>query len=178
MKTCPICKVEFKPRKPLQKVCSLPCALEDSKIKRSKSEKAAARKARKEWHESNMTIAMRARETQKVFNRYIRVRDQGQPCISCGIMHGQMHAGHYRTTRAAPILRYRTDAVFLQCAQCNAHKSGNQVEYRKALVARYGPVKVEILDLTNDQPHFTHEYLKRLARIYRKKTKLYERLFR
>ena len=40
------------------------------------------------------SVAQLKLKAQKVFNAYIRKRDEGLPCISCGTGQPQ-HAGHY-----------------------------------------------------------------------------------
>ena len=175
-KQCKVCGNPFAPRRPLQRVCDLQCAVKDARQKRSKEEEKAHRKAMREYHEANKTLSQRMREAQQSFNRYIRIRDATEPCISCGIFYGQMHAGHYRTTAAAPQLRYNHYNVNKQCAQCNSSKSGNIPDYRLGLLERYGAEIVEQLECNNSEAGFTHDYLKRVKQLYSKRAKHLERL--
>lgn len=85
------------------------------------------------------------------FNRFIRLRDQDLPCISCGTTKPdiQYHAGHFKTTHVTS-LRFDEQNVNKQCSRCNNYLSGNLAEYRKGLVAKYGQ---EVLDrLEGPQP--------------------------
>ena len=60
--------------------------------RRKAKERKAKLKSRSEW----------LKEAQAVFNKFIRLRDKDQPCISCGRYHqGQYHAGHYRSVGLA-----------------------------------------------------------------------------
>jgi hypothetical protein len=103
------------------------------------------------------------KEAQREFNRFIRLRDKGKPCISCGRMHsGQMHAGHYRSTGAHPGLRFHQMNCHAQCQPCNTQLSGNLIEYRKALVLMYGIEKVEWLDGPHPPAKWTIEELKQI----------------
>jgi hypothetical protein len=114
-------------------------------------------KTRQEW----------AREAQVAFNRWVRLRDINQPCISCGRHHrGQYHAGHYRSTAAAPELRFEPLNVHKQCAPCNNHKSGNIVEYRIRLIEKIGLAQVEWLEGKHEPKHYTVEELKDIKREY------------
>lgn len=109
---------------------------------------------------------------QSVFNAFVRARDQGLPCISCGRHHqGQYHAGHYRTTAAAPELRFDERNVHKQCAPCNNHKSGNLTEYRINLVRKIGLKSVEWLEGPHEPKKYTVEQLKAIAAEYRQKLK-------
>jgi hypothetical protein len=80
------------------------------------------------------------KELQTVFNRYIRLRDEGKPCISCGTTKPvQYAAGHYFTIGSCPALRFDEDNVHLQCNKnCNLEKSGNIAEYSINLPLRIG----------------------------------------
>jgi hypothetical protein len=85
----------------------------------------------------------------KRFNKYIRERDKGKPCISCGSDKFD-HAGHYYAGNAAPSIRLDEDNVHGQCAGCNLFKHGNLIGYRKGLVERYGEDFVRVLDIKFD----------------------------
>ena len=119
-------------------------------------------RTRREW----MKLA------QTAFNKFIRERDSIMPCVSCHMpmtYGGQWHAGHYRTTAAAPQLRFDESNVHRQCAQCNLRKSGNIVEYRKRLVERIGLAEVERLESDNAIHRYTVEELKGVIDLYREK---------
>src|SRR5690349_4806618 len=81
---------------------------------------------------------------EKIFNSWIRSRDQGKPCISCGAPANQ--AGHYFPVKQFSALRYNELNVNLQCAYCNCYCHGNQAMYRIGLVKRYGELAVEELE--------------------------------
>lgn len=110
-----------------------------------------------------------AREAQREFNRWVRLRDKDLPCISCGRHHqGQYHAGHYRTVGANPELRFEPLNCHKQCAPCNNHKSGNIVEYRINLVQRIGRDAIEWLEGPHDPKRYTVEQLQEIKRKYAK----------
>lgn len=83
-------------------------------------------------------------KTQKVVNAYIRKRDEGLPCISCGGVGNQ--AGHYFTVKGYSALRFNEWNIHLQCAGCNMFKHGNQAMYRIGLVERIGENAVKELE--------------------------------
>ena len=84
-------------------------------------------------------------QTQKVFNAYIRKRDEGETCISCG-SNSANQAGHYFPVKGFSSLRYNELNVNLQCASCNMYKYGNQAMYRIGLVRKIGEEAVKNLE--------------------------------
>ena len=171
LKRCKACRSEFVPAKPLQVACGIPCALELAKVAQAKKKAQEATKERAEHakrKEAVKTKGEHTKEAQTAFNAFIRERDKNLPCVSCGRHHqGQYHAGHYRTTAAAPELRFEPLNVWKQCAPCNNHKSGNLIEYRIELVKRIGAEKVEWLEGPHDPKRYTIENLKAIKKHYR-----------
>jgi hypothetical protein len=112
------------------------------------------------------------KEAQQAFNAWVRARDAKEPCISCGRHHqGQYHAGHYRTTKACPELRFEPDNCWKQCSPCNTHLSGNILEYRKKLIAKLGLERVEWLEGPHEPKRYRIEDLKEIRDTYRLKLK-------
>ena len=100
------------------------------------------------------------------------MRDKDEPCISCGRHHqGQYHAGHFRTTAAAPQLRFHEDNVHKQCSVCNNHLSGNLLEYRKRLIQKIGAERVEQLENDSTIKRWTIEELQEIKKVYKNKCK-------
>lgn len=170
-KKCRACGAEFQPMNSLAKACSPACALELVDRERERKE-ARARKESRAWirkqKQALKTRGDHTREAQQAFNAYIRARDAHLPCISCGTYTaGQFHAGHYRTTKAAPELRFDEANVHKQCAQCNNFDSGNIVEYRINLIARIGEAEVNRLEGPNEPKKYTIDDLKAIKAKYR-----------
>ena len=76
------------------------------------------------------------KKAQTVVNAYVRNRDDGKPCISCGKPGNQ--AGHYFSVGQYSALRFDPQNIHLQCTRCNLFLSGNLIEYGMGLVKRYG----------------------------------------
>jgi hypothetical protein len=147
LKPCAWCGTLFTRWRSTEKVCSATCAISFTREEKRKELVSKARRERREYRERTAGVSKLKNLAQREFNKFIRLRDDGKPCISCGRNTGaKMNAGHYRTTKAAPHLRYDERACFLQCEHCNTYLSGNQIEYRKALVARFGAGYVEELE--------------------------------
>lgn len=108
-------------------------------------------------------------KAQTAFNAYIRERDKGRECISCQTTDAnlQYHAGHYKTTKAYPELRFEPLNCHLQCSVCNNHLSGNLIEYRKNLIKRIGQDKVDWLEGHHELKKHTKEELLETAEYYK-----------
>ncbi|MEE5060517.1 recombination protein NinG [Pseudomonas alliivorans] len=171
----PECGSLFVPQKLGQAVCSPSCAIKDAPRNQAKARKALAQVERSEIKVRKEKLKSRAdhmRDTQTAFNAWIRERDIGLPCVSCGRHHnGQWHAGHYRSVGGHPALRFEPLNVWRQCAPCNTHKSGDLVNYRAELVARIGVDKVDWLEGPHEPKKYTIEELKALTAKYRALTR-------
>ena len=175
---CPHCRAKLETGQRIHPACvdgyaeaqAAKAARTDAKKARdaAKVERASI-KARKEAIKSR---ADWAKEAQQAFNAWVRARDDGLPCISCGRQHqGQWHAGHYLSTGARPELRYTESNVHRQCAPCNTHLSGNAVLYRIGLINRIGSDAVEWLEGPHPLPKWTPDELRAIRDTYRAKLK-------
>ena len=175
LKRCKVCKDEFYPGRPLQQVCSMECAVSLARVKTEKADKEHAKVNRAALKAAKLAIkpiSYWRQRAQKEFNAFIRLRDEKLPCISCGRHHqGQYHAGHYRTTAAAPELRFNELNVWKQCAPCNNHKHGNITEYRINLIKRIGIEQVEWLESVHEPKHYKISDLQEIEQKYLKLAK-------
>lgn len=165
-KKCKICKETFTPQRPLQMVCGYKCSHEYAKLQKQKAW-AKEKKIRKE---KLMTRSEHLNLLQKVFNAYIRKRDEVKPCISCGTTAKvQYDAGHYRSVGAHPELRFNEKNVHRQCRKCNSYWGGNLIEYRKNLIELIGEDEVKELE-RNDHPalKLTTDEIKENIKHYKK----------
>jgi len=142
----------------------------------AKKGKTIERKRHQARKEKIKTKAQHLKDAQAEFNKFIRLRDADQPCISCGRFHsGQYHAGHYLTVGAKPELRFDEDNCHKQCAPCNNHLSGNLVNYRINLEKRIGIERVERLEGPHDLPNWTIEQIQEIRKHYRQKWQTLEK---
>ena len=171
------CRAEFKPMGASQVYCSYECASAEVPriVRKVRLERTApARKAKKEYRARTMSIGKLIALAQREFNRYIRLRDLGKPCISSGrklvpseVLRGHSaDAGHYRSVGAAPHLRFNEDNCHLQSVADNRSLSGNAVAYRKGLIERIGLARVEALENSNEPHKWTREELVEIRRKY------------
>lgn len=88
-----------------------------------------------------------------LYSLCIRRRDADEngygPCISCGVIrhYTQMNAGHYHPQSLGLQVVFVEKNVNSQCPYCNLALQGNQVEYSKALIKKYGPEVLEELEI-------------------------------
>jgi len=94
---------------------------------------------------TNKTIPQLIKLADKYFHAWIRKRDAGLPCISCGA-YNTSDASHFYSAGHYPALRFNSDNVHLACKRCNLFLSGNLIEYRKNLIKKIGIERVEKLD--------------------------------
>ncbi|CAI8795120.1 Recombination protein NinG [Pseudomonas sp. IT-P12] len=169
------CRASFVPRRLGQAVCSPACALVDAPRHQERARKSLDQVERREIKVRKEKLKSRAdhmRGTQKAFNAWVRERDASLPCISCGRHHqGKYDAGHYRTVKSNPALRFEPLNCHKQCVPCNQHLSGNIVNYRIELVKRIGIELVDWLEGPHDPKRYTVEQLQALTAEYRAKTR-------
>jgi len=174
-KKCTYCKEEFKPkfnnhfnRKFCYSDKCIGLAAKDV-LKTSKEVK------RKEWNktkkikkEALKTKKDYAKELEVIFNRFIRLRDKDEPCISCGKKLGSKYdAGHYRSKGGNPELRFEENNVHAQCVYCNQHLHGNLINYRLGLIERYGLAVVDWLEIQHEPKHYSIDELKEMKEYYK-----------
>lgn len=83
------------------------------------------------------TIGKLKQDLQKVFNAYIRKRDEGKPCISCNIVK-PLQAGHFYPVSGWDGLRFNEDNVHGECEYCNCWNEGHLIGYGRNLETRIG----------------------------------------
>ncbi|SAE98122.1 recombination protein NinG [Enterobacter asburiae] len=154
------------------------------RIKEQKEAEKAGRKRRKAKRESLKSKSQWDKEAQSAFNRYIRIRDEGKECVSCGnpligksnyLTGSAIDASHYRSRGAASHLKFNVFNVHSACTRCNRQLSGNAVEYRIRLIDRIGLERVERLESNNEPRRFDIPYLKRIKSIFTRKARSLEK---
>ena len=145
------------------------------RAKAVRAQETEAKNAAKRDRERRMAVKPLSywmKRAQAAFNAWVRARDAGQPCISCGRHHqGQNHAGHYRPAGSNPELRFEPDNCHLQCAPCNSHLSGNLGKYRPALIAKIGLERVEWLEGPHEPKRYRKEDYQAIETEYKAKLK-------
>lgn len=86
-------------------------------------------------------------KAQRLFNKFIRIRDEGRTCISCGSPN-TAHASHFYAAGSYTGLRFNELNCHASCVSCNTYKHGNIHDYRTRLIHRIGKENLEKLDLS------------------------------
>jgi len=151
--------------------------IEKSQVKRTKEFKRDIRQKK----EKLLTARDWIKKAQAAVNSYVRLRDEGKPCISCGSYPeskagGTIDAGHYRSRGAAGHLRFNLFNIHAQCVKCNRYNSGNVVDYRIRLIERIGRYRVERLECDNFPKSFDIDYLIRVQKIFLKRLRHLKKL--
>lgn len=166
--------MEYTPKNALQSVCSPLCAIAYTKIlkeKESALKRKETAKLKKEVKEKLKTKGEHFKELQTIFNKYIRLRDAGLNCVSCGCaINGIGHASHFFSVGACPNLRFNENNVHLSCHKCNVFLHGNLLGYRVGIVERIGEEGLRRLESQKGEPNkLTITEIDVLKKVYRQK---------
>jgi hypothetical protein len=138
------------------------------KAKREKAERRDLKQRKEKLKTKSKWLA----EAQREFNRYIRLRDERDSCISCGRSTGcKVNAGHFLSVGSHPELRFNEDNCHLQCEHCNSFLSGNQRAYRERLVLKIGLDRVEALEGPHEPLKLSIDEIKEIKAKYKVKCK-------
>jgi hypothetical protein len=170
MKKCRNCQDRFNPiRSTLEKYCqkdecirAMVCETKEKLWKQNK----------KKMKEDIMTVQDYMKIAQQTFNKYIRLRDQGKNCISCGKKPKKENAGHFYSAGTHTAVRFNERNVHLQCEHCNTFLSGNLLNYREKLLIKLGFDEFERLSVDAMKTRkYTREELKEIIELYKQKIK-------
>jgi hypothetical protein len=105
------------------------------KVQKPRLEFAKAEREHKDTSELKKALKL----TKTVVHAYIRLRDEGKPCISCGEpWRSDFQAGHYHKAELYETLKFNLKNIHGQCPGCNIHKDGNLEQYNINLPLRIG----------------------------------------
>jgi hypothetical protein len=166
---CKYCKNSFEPIAFLQKNCFDPeCVMEWIQETKEKNWKRKKAKLKAEL----MTVQDYIKIAQQVFNKFIRLRDAGENCISCNKPALKENAGHFYNANNHWNVRFNEHNVNLQCEYCNTYLHGNLIEYRENLILKIGFYKFCILKEESSKTRkFSIDELKDLINVYKAKIK-------
>ena len=96
------------------------------------------------------TLGKLKEEAQRVFNKYIRLRDSGAgffTCVSCNFTKdtSEMNAGHFYPVGGYDGLRFLEDNVNGECAGCNNFDGGHLIGYHDNLLQKIGESRLNEL---------------------------------
>jgi len=169
---CKNCKEKFEPRQFNRKYCTKDeCNnlyfefLKAQALKKWSKEKKVKK-------ENLQTVQELMKVAQVVFNKWIRQRDKGQPCISCQKPPKKANAGHYFSSGGHKNVTFNEDNVHLQCEYCNTFLHGNLLNYQVEIQKKIG---ADRLILLHEEAHktrkFTRDELHEIIKKYKNKLK-------
>jgi len=125
--------------------------VDSATIKATKHRKSMENAIRVDVERKRLPVVLK--QTQTVFNEYIRLRDKDQTCISSGFPLGAVYdAGHLFSVKQYSGLRFDERNVHAQSIGDNRYNEGNFEDY---LVKIYLRVDVNQVDqLVKDAQHF------------------------
>ena len=133
---------------------------------------------RKERKRKEPTLPQLKQRLQQVFNKFIRLRDYGKPCISCGRKR-LLQAGHFYSVKGYDGLRYDEYHVHGECGGCNGFDDMHLLGYSENLKERIGIEEYEALkqraaDYKREGYKFLKSDIIEMIEIYKRKVKILE----
>ena len=167
MPRCKHCKEKFTPIRFNMKYCieteCLRAFAEEIKQKTWKETKTRMKtdlKTTQDW----------LKEAQSIFNKYIRLRDEGLLCVSCNTIPKKKNAGHYFSSGGHSNVRFNEDNVHLQCEHCNTFLSGNLLNYQIGIEKRIGAERlIELQGKAHIEKKWSVEEIKEIIKTYKNK---------
>lgn len=121
---------------------------ERAKKQRLMTYKAGKRKSKPKLPKKVKIKSLEAK-LKKILYPLIKARD-GPICISCGktgLVGWNLQAGHYAKAELCNLIyRYDVRNINSQCGYCNKWLRGNTINYRNAMIKKYGRLVVEEID--------------------------------
>lgn len=100
----------------------------------------------KKQNQEEKSLPKALKQTQDVFNRYIRLRDEYKPCISSDVSwRSDFDAGHLFSVKQFNELRFEEDNVHAQSIGENRFNEGNFEDYIIKVEKRIGKERLNIL---------------------------------
>jgi hypothetical protein len=166
---CKNCKEKFEPIRFNHKYClkdeCIKAFVEEVKLKQWKETKTRMKNDLK-------TLQDWLKETQTIFNKYVRLRDMGLVCVSCQQPPKKKNAGHYFSQGGHSNVRFDEDNVHLQCEHCNTFLSGNLLNYQIGIQKRIGAQKLlELQERAHLTKKWSIEELKQIIQTYKTKVR-------
>jgi hypothetical protein len=178
---CRVCKSKYTPWRALQTCCSHECEFTHvmaSIEKKNKREAAKSRKETKVKLEKYKTWQEWFNECKAIAQKYARLRDRLDGCISCDKASdwwGQWHGSHFRPAGNFKAVALNLLNIHKGCSECNNYKSGNLIEFQDRLILKIGQDKVDWLKSQTQPYRHSIEYLKRYKQVMGKRLRRLEK---
>jgi hypothetical protein len=170
MPRCKNCKQKFDQVRFNQKLCLDPYSVI---VWVAEAKDNNWKKTKKKMQADIETTQELMKAAQIVFNKFIRIRDKDQPCISCGSkLENKFDAGHYFSSGGHKAVTFDEDNVHGQCVACNQWKHGNLIQYQIGIEQRIGGDRLMLLhEKAHKVAKYSREELRELIANYKLKIK-------
>lgn len=159
-------------------LCSTSCM---KKYRQKKSQKAATKLRAKPIKKSPIKPTVKPIKSvnpktkalnslQLLFNKYVRLRDINEQCISCdNPLDDLWNASHFFSQGSSSALRFNLWNCHKSCAECNTSLSGNIVAYKPRLIEKIGINKFNWLEANKSNVTvYELDWIKRAKKICKK----------
>ena len=147
--------------------------LAKSIIHAKKETKKTENAFRSDLRQKLKTLGQFEAEAKKVFQKWIRLRDELHGCISCPTTETDLFdGGHYKKAEIYSGVIFDERNVHKQCRRCNRFLGGNELMYREGLIKRYGSDFVYQLEIDANATRnkkYTRDELIEIKRYYAEK---------
>jgi hypothetical protein len=139
MAKCKFCKKEFTQFNSTISVCGYQCAIEWGKLHPKKTSIKRVNSEIKSEAKNKLKTQAQLRNPIKLhFQKWVRMRDIKEPCISCGTTKAKWDGGHYLKAEIYSGVIFDERNVNKQCSYCNQYLDGNTAAYRQGLIKKIG----------------------------------------
>jgi len=105
------------------------------KVSKTRTDLEVLEKEEKE----NRSLSYLLTNTKNACHEYIRERDKGKECVSCGcVWNSDFQAGHWKKAELFSSLKFNENNIFGQCRRCNLFEDGNVQIYGTRIHFRIG----------------------------------------
>lgn len=163
---CKVCQTVFIPKQFMQITCSINCAITYAKTLKKNKAKADWKIEKAVLKDKLKTLGQYEVEAKKSFQKWVRLRDEGLNCISCGGNDKDLwDGGHFKKAEIYSGVIFHPDNCHRQCRKCNRFLNGNELMYRKGLIERYGLEFTEnIENLANETRNYKYTKAELIAK--------------
>ena len=172
MAKCKFCKKDFTQFNSTISVCGYQCAIEWGKLHPKKTSIKRVNSEIKSIAKQKLKTQAQLRNPIKLhFQKWCRLRDEKEPCISCGTTEAKWDGGHYLKAEIYSGVIFDERNVNKQCSYCNQYLDGNTAAYRQGLIKKIGLDQVILLEeLANETrtKKWTIEELQLIKNKYKK----------
>jgi len=168
---CKECGITFQKTRPLQFVCSPKCAINYNRKQKEKKENKEWKIEKKKRINKLKTYSQKVNDARLIFQKWVRLRDGDDPCISSGRTYSEIwNGGHFFKAELCSGVIFDPDNCHKQSSKDNLFLQGNVGEYKPRLIAKIGQDRFDRLEAKANETRqyvWTDQRLEAVKRLYR-----------